>query len=185
MIRKCTNHDFNSIYAIINDAAQAYKGVIPEDCWKEPYMCRDELSHEIGQGVQFWGYDDNGELIGVMGMQNVLDVTLIRHAYVLKSKQKTGIGGKLLEFLRRQTSRPILIGTWEAAFWAVHFYERHGFNFVPQREKEQLLKKYWSVPDRQIETSVVLAETYLSDIQECAGDVFSDAIVTGDDFVTS
>lgn len=161
MIRKCTQNDFGAIYSIINEAAQAYKGFIPKDCWKEPYMSQNELRHEIEQGVQFWGYDD-GMLIGVMGLQSVLDVTLIRHAYVLKNKQKTGIGGKLLEFLRRQTSQPILIGTWEAAVWAVSFYEKHGFHLVPQRKKNQLLKKYWCVPDRQIETSVVLANEFFS-----------------------
>ena len=158
MIRKCDDTDFETIYEIINDGAEAYKGVIPADRLKEPYMDRDELRHEMDAGVEFWGYEEAGQLLGVMGIQHVLDVTLIRHAYVRTDRQKKGIGGKLLLHLRAMTSRPILIGTWADASWAIRFYEKHGFRVVTVEEKNRLLKKYWSIPDRQIETSVVLAE---------------------------
>ena len=158
MIRKCDDSDFEKIYEIINEAAGAYKGIIPTDRWKEPYMPKDELRHEIDAHVQFWGYEEDGELLGVMGIQDVLDVTLIRHAYVRTAHQKKGIGGKLLSHLRTLTSRPLLLGTWADAIWAVRFYEKHGFRLVTPKEKDRLLKKYWSIPDRQIETSVVLVE---------------------------
>ena len=158
MIRQCFNSEFETIYSIINDAGQAYKGVIPADRWKEPYMSKDELQHEINGGVVFWGYEEKGELVGVMGIQHVQDVTLIRHAYVLPAKQHQGIGGKLLSFLREQTNLPILIGTWKDAVWAIRFYEKHGFRLVTLEEKDRLLRKYWSIPERQIETSVVLAD---------------------------
>ncbi|MGD8315698.1 MAG: GNAT family N-acetyltransferase [Syntrophobacterales bacterium] len=163
MIRKCDDTDFETIYEIINDGAEAYKGVIPADRLKEPYMDRDELRHEIEAGVEFWGYEEAGELLGVMGIQDVLDVTLIRHAYVRTDRQKKGVGGKLLMHLRTMTSRPILLGTWADASWAIRFYEKHGFRVVTVEEKNRLLKKYWSIPDRQIETSVVLAEEDWSD----------------------
>jgi GNAT superfamily N-acetyltransferase len=159
MIRPSDDDDFATIYSIINDAAQAYQGVIPPDRWHEPYMSQDELRHEIREGIVFWGYyEEEGQLLGVMGIQNVQDVTLIRHAYVRPTRQNQGIGGKLLSALRRQTRRPILIGTWAAAVWAIRFYEKHGFRLVSSQEKERLLKKYWSIPERQIETSVVLAD---------------------------
>ena len=158
MLRPCDNNDFESIHSIVNDAAKAYKGVIPEDCWQEPYMSRNELRHEISEGVLFWGYEEEGVLIGVMGIQHIQDVTLIRHAYVRPANQKQGIGKKLLSELRRQTDRPILIGTWADAVWAIRFYERHGFHCVSHKEKERLLGKYWSIPNRQVETSVVLAD---------------------------
>jgi len=158
MIRRCDVTDFEIIYSIINDAAQAYKGVIPEDCWHEPYMPGEELEHEIADGVDFWGYEEDGELIGVMGIQDVGDVTLIRHAYVRTSKRNKGVGGKLLKFLIGRTNKPVLMGTWAAASWAVNFYEKHGFRLVTPEEKNRLLKKYWSISDRQVETSVVLAD---------------------------
>jgi N-acetylglutamate synthase-like GNAT family acetyltransferase len=158
MIRRCKKEDFEAIYSIINDAAVAYKGVIPVDCWKEPYMSREELTDQINQGIVFWGYEEGGELIGVMGIQHVKDVTLIRHAYVRKESQSQGIGSRLLTALRTKTSRPILIGTWAAAHWAVRFYEQRGFKVVSSEEKDRLLKTYWSIPERQIETSVVLAD---------------------------
>ena len=148
MIRKCDDTDFETIYEIINDGAEAYKGVIPPDRLKEPYMDREELRHEIDAGVEFWGYEEAGELLGVMGIQHVLDVTLIRHSYVRTARQNKGIGGKLLLHLRTMTSRPILIGTWADASWAIHFYEKHGFRVVTVEEKNRLLKKYWSIPDR-------------------------------------
>ncbi|MBW1982305.1 MAG: GNAT family N-acetyltransferase [Deltaproteobacteria bacterium] len=158
MIRPCEENDFEAIYRIINEAAQAYKGAIPLDCWHEPYMSRQQLAEEIGSGIVFWGYEEDGALIGVMGIQHIQDVTLIRHAYVRTADQKRGIGGRLLSHLRTLTSRPILIGTWTEATWAIRFYEKHGFRLVAPAEKSRLLKKYWSIPDRQIETSVVLAE---------------------------
>jgi len=159
MIRKCEEKDFETVYSIINDAAAAYRGVIPEDRWKEPYMTKEELRHGMSQGIVFWGYEDNNQLVGVMGIQNLLEVTLIRHAYVRTVMRNMGIGGQLLSFLRKQTTRPILIGTWASAVWAVRFYQKNGFVLVSPSEKDRLLKKYWSVPERQIETSVVLAES--------------------------
>jgi N-acetylglutamate synthase-like GNAT family acetyltransferase len=158
MIRPCNDADFEAIYAIVNDAAAAYRGVIPQDRWHDPYMPRDELRREVDSGVRFWGYEENGELLGVMGIQDVQDVTLIRHAYVRTAQRNQGIGGKLLAELRNLTSRPILIGTWAAATWAIRFYQRHGFRLVGTEEKDRLLRKYWSIPQRQVETSVVLAE---------------------------
>jgi N-acetylglutamate synthase-like GNAT family acetyltransferase len=161
-IRPCEERDIEIIYEIINDAAQAYRGIIPTDRWKEPYMSKDELRHEIDEGVTFWGYIENGELLGVMGMQDIEDVTLMRHAYVRTARRSQGIGGRLLSELLKKTRRPILIGTWAAAVWAVRFYETHGFCLVSPEEKDRLLKRYWSIPERQIETSVVLAERRLS-----------------------
>jgi GNAT superfamily N-acetyltransferase len=158
MIRPCTDTDFEDIYAIINDAAEAYCGVIPEDRWHVPYMPRDELKSEIEAGVVFWGCEEGGELAGVMGIQDVQGVTLIRHAYVRTARRNQGIGGRLLRELREKTARPLLIGTWADAVWAVRFYEKHGFRLVTPDEKTRLLKKYWSIPERQIETSVVLAD---------------------------
>jgi N-acetylglutamate synthase-like GNAT family acetyltransferase len=158
MIRKCKDVDFKAIYSIINDATQAYKGIIPEDRWHEPYMSEDKLRHEIADGVIFWGYEEESELIGIMGIQNVQDVTLIRHAYVRTVRRNQGIGGSLLSYLRKLTNSPILIGTWADAVWAVSFYEKHDFKMVTQQEINRLLKKYWSIPERQIETSVVLAD---------------------------
>lgn len=146
------------MYAVINDAAQAYKGVIPADRWKEPYMLLRELRREIAAGVLFSGYEEAGELMGVMGIQQVREVTLIRHAYVRTARRNQGIGAQLLTHLRRRTTRPFLIGTWTAAAWAVRFYERHGFRRVTPAEKNRLLRRYWDVPERQIETSVVLAD---------------------------
>lgn len=158
MIRQCGSSEFDSIYSIINDAAQAYKGVIPADRWKEPYMSSDDLRHEMDEGVVFWGYEEDGQLVGVMGIQDVRDVTLMRHAYVRTAKQNQGIGGRLLSSLCEQTSRPILVGTWAVATWAIRFYEKHGFRLVSSEEKDRLLRRYWSIPERQIETSVVLAD---------------------------
>jgi N-acetylglutamate synthase-like GNAT family acetyltransferase len=158
VIRQCEPNDFEAIYEIVNDAATAYRGVIPADRWHEPYMPHEELQHEIDAGVRFWGYEEDGNLIGVMGIQDVQDVTLIRHAYVRTTQRRKGIGGKLLSHLLTLTDRPILIGTWAAAIWAIRFYEKHGFRLVSEEEKNRLLKKYWSIPERQVETSVVLVE---------------------------
>ncbi len=164
MIRPCTTEDFETMFAIINDAAQAYKGHIPDDRWHEPYMSREALQHEIDAGVRFWGYAEDGALVGVMGIQDVAgsngaaDVTLIRHAYVYTARRGEGIGGKLLAHLRALADRPILIGTWADAVWAIRFYEKHGFHLVSWEEKERLLRTYWDIPARQVATSVVLAE---------------------------
>jgi GNAT superfamily N-acetyltransferase len=159
MIRRCDERDFEVIWAIINDGARAYKGVIPADRWTEPYMSGEKLQHEIEEGVVFWGYEDAGMLVGVMGIQPLRDVTLIRHAYVRTSSQKQGIGAQLLAHLREMANGPVLIGTWADAGWAIRFYERHGFQIVGSEEKNRLLKKYWSIPERQMETSVVLADS--------------------------
>ena len=159
IIRPCHESDFVSIWEIISDGAQKYKAIIPADCWTEPYMPREKLRHEIDAGVAFWGYEQSGALAGVMGIQPVLDVTLIRHAYVRSGTQRGGIGGRLLRHLREMTNYPVLIGTWADAVWAIRFYEKHGFALVDKQEKDRLLKKYWSIPERQAETSVVLADT--------------------------
>jgi GNAT superfamily N-acetyltransferase len=158
MIRRCDDRDLESVWVIINDGAQAYRGTIPEDRWTEPYMSQEKLQGEIDDGVVFWGFEDAGVLLGVMGIQQVKDVTLIRHAYVRTSSQKRGVGAQLLSHLRLLTGRPVLIGTWADAVWAIRFYERHGFQMVSTPQKNRLLKRYWSIPDRQVETSVVLAD---------------------------
>ncbi len=158
MIRECENKDIERIFEIVNDSAAAYKGIIPADRWKDPYMPKTELMHEIDAGVRFWGYEHEGELSGVMGIQDVKDVTLIRHAYVFTALRNKGIGKALLDVLIQKTTRPILIGTWTDAVWAVRFYEKNGFRLTPTPVKNRLLKKYWSIPDRQVETSVVLVE---------------------------
>jgi N-acetylglutamate synthase-like GNAT family acetyltransferase len=158
MIRRCDEHDFESIWIIINDGAQAYRGIIPADRWADPYISREKLRCEIDKGVEFWGFEDEGTLVGVMGIQKVEDVTLIRHAYVRTASQKRGIGAHLLGYLRGMAGGPVLIGTWAAAAWAIGFYEKHGFQIVGLEEKDRLLKKYWTVPERQIQTSVVLVD---------------------------
>ena len=157
-MRRCRESEIDDICSIINDAARAYKGIIPADCFGDPYMPMDELRQEIAGGVEFWGYEEGGALAGVMGIQNVKDVTLIRHAYVRTIKRNRGIGSILLALLREKTARPILIGTWADADWAIRFYEKHGFELVSPAEKDRLLRTYWSISDRQVETSVVLAE---------------------------
>ncbi len=157
MIRRCEDADFRAIEAIINDGAEAYRGVIPADCWHEPYMPASALKREINAGVNFWGWDEGGDLLGVMGIQPVREVTLIRHAYVRTEQQGRRIGGALLGFLVAQATGPLLVGTWADAVWAIHFYERHGFRLVTPSEKDRLLDTYWSIPARQRETSVVLS----------------------------
>jgi len=159
MIRILTSSDIKTIFSVINDAAQAYKGMIPADRWKEPYMPINELKEEIEAGVKFFGWEEEegDKLIGVMGFQPVKDTTLIRHAYVLTKYQKRGIGRKLLSYLMSLAKTPeILVGTWEDATWAIQFYEKYGFKLVTPKEKDRLLRKYWNIPERQIETSVVL-----------------------------
>ena len=155
-IRPCRDDEREAILAIVNAAAEAYRGVIPADCWHEPYMPADELDGEIEAGVVFWGYDDDGEVVGVMGIQDVGDVDLIRHAYVLPAQQRRGIGAALLGRLTGPEGRRMLVGTWAAAEWAIAFYRRHGFELVSRERAAELLRTYWSIPDRQIETSVVL-----------------------------
>jgi GNAT superfamily N-acetyltransferase len=156
-IRLCRPDERATIAGIINAAAEGYRGIIPVDAWHDPYMSSDELDHEIAAGVTFWCCDEDGALTGVMGLQSVGDFDLIRHAYVLPARQRDGIGGRLLRHLRDTSTRPILVGTWAAAEWAIRFYERHGFELVPLERKNILLTTYWNIPERQIETSVVLA----------------------------
>ena len=152
----CVPADFEDIYAIVNDAASAYRGVIPADRWHEPYMPREELEREIAAGVSFHGFFEDGRLVAVMGLQNVQDVALIRHAYTRTALRGRGAGAALLEHLKARATRPLLVGTWRAATWAVGFYEKRGFRLVGDEEKVRLLKRYWNVPERQIEESVVL-----------------------------
>jgi GNAT superfamily N-acetyltransferase len=157
MIRKLSPSDFDDILNVVNDAAQAYKDTIPTDRWKEPYMPAEELRKEIEDGVEFYGWKENGVLIGIMGIQHVREITLIRHAYVLKSHQRRAIGAKLLKYLLSLARTPdVLVGTWEAAWWAIRFYQKHGFRLVSKEEKNRLLKQYWNIPERQVETSIVL-----------------------------
>jgi GNAT superfamily N-acetyltransferase len=156
-IRRCRDDERAAVLAIINAAAEAYRGVIPSDRWHDPYMHAQELDREIAAGVVFWGCETDGVLSGVMGIQSVRDVELIRHAYVLPGNQRHGIGGILLAHLREMSTRRMLVGTWAAADWAIRFYQRHGFVLVSPARKSELLKTYWTIPDRQIETSVVLA----------------------------
>ncbi len=157
-IRKSVANDFEAILAIINDAAQAYRGVIPGDRWHEPYMSADELAKEIASGVVFRVAEDDGQLLGVMGIQDREDVALVRHAYTATTLQRKGIGTKLLRRVEALADKPILIGTWADASWAIEFYRRNGFTVVSDGDKNRLLRAYWSVPARQVETSVVLAD---------------------------
>lgn len=156
-IRACHDDDIDRIATIVNAAAEAYRGVIPDDCWHDPYMPLPELRAEIAAGVSFWGWEADGALAGVMGSQPVRDVVLIRHAYVLPGFQRHGIGAALLAHLRSLTTRRMLVGTWADAVWAIDFYRRHSYVPVPEPAKTMLLKTYWTVPERQIEASVVLA----------------------------
>jgi GNAT superfamily N-acetyltransferase len=162
-IRPCRDDERDAIVAIVNAAAEAYRGVIPADRWHEPYMPSHELDSEIAAGVVFWGYEADGALAGIMGVQAVRDVDLIRHAYVSPAGQRHGVGSALLEHLARRSTRRMLVGTWAAAEWAIRFYRGHGFELVSPERKAALLEAYWTVPDRQIETSVVLANPPLED----------------------
>jgi GNAT superfamily N-acetyltransferase len=158
VIRPCLETDFDTLLVIVNDAAVAYRGAIPHDCWSDPYMPAEELAGEIRTGIAFWGYEKGNQLLGMMGVQEVEDVVLIRHAYVRTLHQGRGIGSELLDFLVARTTAPLLVGTWADATWAVRFYERHGFRLVPAPDKDALLTRYWSIPHRQMESSVVLAD---------------------------
>jgi GNAT superfamily N-acetyltransferase len=162
-IRPCRSDERDTILAIVNTAAEAYRGVIPADRWHEPYMDSRELDGEIAAGVAFWGYEADAKLIGIMGVQTLGDIDLIRHAYVLPGNQRRGVGGALLRHLRDLSGRRMLVGTWAAADWAVRFYQRNGFELVSPKCKTALLKSYWTIPERQIETSVVLADPPLDE----------------------
>lgn len=156
-IRKSTSSDIQAALTIINDAAVAYRGVIPDDRWHDPYMSLEDLSREISDGIEFWVAEEGGRIVGVMGIQDKGDVTLVRHAYVATTTQRSGVGTKLLDHIASLSEKPILIGTWADASWAIRFYQRNGFAVVSNTEKDKLLRMYWSIPERQIETSVVLA----------------------------
>ena len=160
MICGLFSSDFDAILGVINDAAQVYRGVIPDDRWKEPYMSAEELEEEIEAGIQFSGWVEDERLLGVVGIQPIGDTTLVRHAYVLTEHQKRGIGSRLLECSMGLAQTPgILVGTWADATWAIRFYEKHGFKLVSSEEKDRLLRIYWNIPERQVETSVVLRFT--------------------------
>lgn len=157
IMRRCRPDEAAVALEIINAAAQRYHGAIPDDCWREPYMPAEELAHEVRDGVELWGCERGGELLGVMGLQAVKDASLIRHAYVRPHLQRAGVGGALLRHLGTPPARRVLIGTWAAAEWAIQFYRRHGFALVPQPIAGELLRTYWNVPERQMACSVVLA----------------------------
>src|SRR4030095_7325287 len=166
LVRKSAEADLPSIFAIVNAAAQAYRGVIPMDRWHEPYMPKDELVREIAQGVIFWVAEEEGVLLGVMGIQDKGAVALVRHAYVAPTTQRKGVGTRLLRHVQSLADKPILIGTWADASWAIEFYRRNGFTLVPDSHKNHLLRTYWSIPERQIETSVVLADRRWMEAQQ-------------------
>jgi GNAT superfamily N-acetyltransferase len=158
VIRLCNLNDVGAMVEIINDSARAYKGHIPHDCYHQPYMPEDELLSEIADGVTFYGYQDDGLLAAVMGIQDKGPVVLIRHAYTRTEKRGRGIGSRLLGHLLERTTKPVLVGTWRDAAWAIRFYQKHGFRLVDKEQKDALLRKYWSISQRQVETSVVLAD---------------------------
>ncbi len=168
LIRKIQVTDLGAALAIVNEAAQAYRGVIPADRWREPYMPVDELEKEIADGVVFWVAEEHGDLSGLMGIQDKGEVALVRHAYVAPSMQRQGVGTRLLRHVERLTGKPVLIGTWADATWAIEFYLRNGFTLVPNMQKDSLLRRFWSIPERQIETSVVLADPRWMQSQQCA-----------------
>ena len=162
-VRRCTEGEREAIFEIVNAAAEAYRGVIPADRWQEPYMPMEELDGEIAAGVEFWGYEEEGGLLGIMGIQPLGEVELIRHAYVLPASQGKGVGTALLAHLLGSATRPMLVGTWAAAEWAIRFYRGHGFEQVSPERKDELLRAYWDIPERQVETSVVLANPPLDE----------------------
>lgn len=157
-VRESRETDLSVMLAIINDAAQAYRGVIPADRWREPYMSLDEMEEEMATGVAFWVVEEESLLLGVMGIQDKGQVALVRHAYVAPRMQRKGVGSRLLRHVEGLADKPMLVGTWADASWAIEFYRRNGFTTVPYRQKNALLRKFWSIPPRQIETSVVLAD---------------------------
>ena len=168
LIRQSVDADFAAMWAIINDAARAYRGVIPADRWHEPYMSADELKTQIAEGVIFWVAEQDGRLSGLMGIQDKGDVALVRHAYVASTTQRSGVGTKLLHHVESLVDKPILIGTWAAASWAIEFYQRNGFTLLSTGDTDRLLRTYWSIPTRQIETSVVLANRQWVDAKQPA-----------------
>jgi GNAT superfamily N-acetyltransferase len=163
-IRLCRDDERTAMLGIVNAAAEAYRGVIPSDCWHDPYMSTRDLDQEIASGVEFWGYEAGGALVGVMGIQPVQDVDLIRHAYVLPGHQRYGVGAALIAHLRHLSARRMLVGTWSAATWAIRFYQRHNFKLLTPARTKALLETYWTITDRQIETSVVLANPPFEDV---------------------
>jgi len=168
LIRKLQEVDLGAVLAIVNDAAQAYRGVIPADRWREPYMPPEELENEIADGVMFWVAEQDGRLSGGMGFQDKGEVALVRHAYVAPAMQRKGVGTRLLRHVQGLTGKPVLIGTWADASWAIEFYRRNGFSIVPSARKDALLRRYWSIPARQVETSVVLADGRWMEAQQRA-----------------
>lgn len=158
VIRRARPDEISVLTSIVNAAAEAYRGVIPPDCWHEPYMPEDALRTEIADGVEFWVAEAAGAQVGLMGLQDRGDVALVRHAYVSPQLQRGGVGTSLLRHVEDLAGKPVLIGTWAAATWAIRFYERNGYTLVPEQEKTSLLQRYWSVPERQIATSVVLGD---------------------------
>jgi len=168
LIRKSNEADSAAMLAIVNAAAKAYLGVIPVDRWREPYMPADELGKEMSDGVNFWVAEDHGRLIGMIGIQNKGEAELVRHAYVEPTAQRKGVGTSLLRHVQNLTGKPVLVGTWADASWAIEFYRRNGFTVVSSEQKDHLLRQYWSIPERQIETSVVLVDARWMDAQKCA-----------------
>src|SRR3989449_10185685 len=158
LIRESVEADSAAMLTIVNAAAQAYRGVIPADRWREPYMPSDELEKEIADGVVFWVTEEDGRLLAVMGIQDKGEVALVRHAYVAPAVQRKGVGTSLLRHVQGLTGTPVLIGTWADASWAIEFYRRNGFTVVPHTHKDSLPRSYWSNPARQAAKSWVLGD---------------------------
>jgi N-acetylglutamate synthase-like GNAT family acetyltransferase len=167
LIRRSREADSVAMLAVVNAAARAYRGVIPADRWREPYMPADELAKEISDGVDFWVAEDHGRIIGMMGIQDRADAALVRHAYIEPAAQRRGVGSSLLRHVHSLTGKPVLVGTWADASWAIEFYRKNGFVLVSSGQKDHLLRRYWSIPERQIETSVVLADGRWMDSRQC------------------
>jgi len=159
LVRRSLETDSIAMLAIVNDAAHAYRGVIPTDRWRDPYMSPDELENEIAAGVIFWVAEEKQRLLGVMGIQDKGEVALVRHAYIAPSAQRKGMGTRLLHHVEGLSGKPVLVGTWADASWAIKFYRRNGYTVVSEKDRQSLLQKYWSIPQRQIETSIVLADS--------------------------
>jgi GNAT superfamily N-acetyltransferase len=170
-IRRSQDTELSAILGVVNEAAQAYCGVIPDDRWHEPYMAKDDLVREIADGIAFWVADEDGRLLGVIGLQDKVAVALVRHAYVAPATQRKGVGTQLLRHVESLAGKPLLIGTWATASWAIDFYRRNGFTMLPPGETERLLRTYWSIPDRQIATSVVLADRRWREAQPVAAGI--------------